>query len=365
MIFHELYVANESKNLKTFKTYLKKIKDVLSRRNISTSLSAYSDKDKADIQDCIKNMIKAIVGEFNFDKYSNIKLFFSDQFVFETVTGYCDELINYNSLSDAQITDFVSIKEGRYKFKTGTTCYTEISLSVAVFKIFSLEEIMACFLHEIGHSFEVPIRLFNYRIAVLKSISKYIPIISNTYNEKNTPMLVKLMADIYMDFDDRNKFLIPNNRNNETFADEFAVSYGYGKYLASSLLKMEKEDIKYMNTCSILDNLFTDLGEIVFGTAHPEDIDRIEHGIMLLKKVYNDPNIPPKYKKSIKNTINDMDRLVKDTFARDPNDSIYVALKKALALYMYKEPDEITEKDWNDITINQMKNVDYIGKKIL
>lgn len=366
MILHELYIGNENKNLKTIRTGFEKIGVILKKEYNEPHLSSYTNKEKADIKKTLAEMQKAMISEFNFDPATSFELRFTDSFVYETITSYCYDILNYDFTSDKKVTDFISIDGGRYKFKKNNMCYANIAFSTGIYNLLSYEEMMACCLHEIGHSFQVPLRVFNYRIAAMNTLKKYIGKVDSEYDPKATPGFIKVMADFMKAYNDRNQFLIWNNKMNETFADQFAASYGYSRELASALVKLEHENNRFISRRGddLLDSVDAML-TFVLGADHPSNIERIQHSIIYMKKLSEDPTIPKKYRDDIKRKIVDMDRLAKEALKSEQGDSIFVACKKALALLTYKEPDEITEDDWNDITINQMNNLDYIGKKVL
>lgn len=366
MFLQEFYSYNNSTNITNIQKNIIKLSDYLKLKKFSTEKTDYLSKDLDKIADYLTSMQKAMIKEFNFDPASEIKLTISSEFIFETITAYSYEVYDYGIFSDKKIDDFITCKNGRYKFKTDSLCYCEITLSVKAMELLTPKEIMACFLHEIGHAFQTPMRIYGYRIAAMNTLGSVIGFLDEKYDPKNTPRLIKILASLKHGFDDRNLLGLFNNQANETFADQFATSYGYGDELASALTVFD--DIIYQNedrngdlVATIMDQFFS----LIFKADHPSTAKRINAAMTILKREAKNPKIPPKYRKDLERKIADMDRQFKRMNKLSFDDSLSVTFKKALALLTYKNPEDITEDDWNNIETNQTLGMDYLGKKVL
>ena len=235
----------------------------------------------------------------------------------------------------------------------------DIFVSLGTIKEFSVDEILAVFLHEFGHSIDPALTTISY--AETNILSKYLmdrkgtlskaeQKLVNTRSTKKGFLIIPTISSILQNSADKTASFFRNiaikasglfglnnpnkllakikkeldsdksdfNRKefSEAFADNFARMYGYAAALASAFKKMElKRDEKIRNRykrekdrqkyiMAITKDLIKD--------EHKTDIHRINALIKEYKEDIADPNIPETVKKQMKEDITTLENILKE-----------------------------------------------------
>ncbi len=124
----------------------------------------------------------------------------------------------------------------------------------------------------------------------------------------------------------------------EAFADNFARMYGYGPYVISGLHKGDKHIDKHIKSRYEKEE---DRQEVIFNIilaslkgVHKTDMHRAHNLIKEYEADLKDPKIPVKVKESIKQDLEELNKIVdrylnsSDDFSNQLNKMIYEELKK-------------------------------------
>lgn len=229
----------------------------------------------------------------------------------------------------------------------------DIRISLGLIKLLTAEEIVAVLLHEFGHNIDPAIVDIKY--TEVNILSKYLTDRKQALNNNEKKVMkshkfteIAIIGGIYLLFilitlgssiidwikekilgkekyeqqklekvkkmiaDDKERF----NRQNysEAFADNFARMYGFGSQLASSLKKMSKDNDKYLNSRikkeKARQDAIINITEMMIKDVHKTDIHRIRSLIKEYKDDINDPNIPDKVKKDLKEDLAELEKVL-------------------------------------------------------
>lgn len=239
---------------------------------------------------------------------------------------------------------------GKFYDKTHSYyAYVEVFHGIIVKLNLTGEELLAIILHEIGHNFDTSIFRALSKIlmigvgltgwglipSMMGEVIKYVFVISgkiSSWFSKTFPFLDKLVNFINEVAQTGLALFIPHipsinidpiallqSKSAEIFADSFAAYYGYGPALASGLAKFKDVNDKNVVNSALekfpLTGVIIDLNQTMFRIlcmffdGHPDDMTRLQNNIKKLEKDVNDPHIPKRLKKSIKNDIKLMKNL--------------------------------------------------------
>ena len=295
--------------------------------------------------------------------------------------------------------------------------------------IFSDEEIMAILLHEIGHTFfqavtdkdcvytlasrlietiyainsKIARRISSANIITEKDIDQditdaisytgslgydLINVFSNiknqifsvpysirsTFNNMTSSIKSKFFKESMEDNMRKSRY----RYTNEKFADSFAVMYGYGSYLHSCMMKMDKYYIKELNihesrntviiAFKVFKYMLFDLyayTKDMMEDNHPNDLTRIKVSVEYLKRELAKESLDPKVKLELMRTIEDLNKLI-DDYINFPKDEDNIAVRRAYYKKLYEKfgGDRREQDTDNEALFKQIdKRFDELNKK--
>ena len=327
----EQYILNEmyfgkSPGLLKIEDYFLKIQQKYKRSNPFSNLSVYREMLKDPILLKIANEIVDLFG------FKEAAVTFSRE---DTINAYCITFVSEpngdsytldeKKIPYEKLLGSVIITNSGYKFnpkKFPINLFTCINLGCLFKNKMNISELMAILLHEIGHNFSLV-------------------------------MCSNKMTD----------------KANETFADSFAVSYGYGAELSHAFSKMA---IRYSNFDKTFKdipvlNIVTGLNQIRKGIWHydPDD-DHPTNKIRLdnmLRQMEIDlketPNLTPGMREDLKKQIEYCKKLIHNTYDVTDNDNIGVRMTK----YYHREMEPAFEEDQRK-EIDKYAHPTKLNKKI-
>lgn len=296
-------------------------------------------------------------------------------------------------------------QESGYRFKPNNGLCIIVNCFYGVFtsKEITNEEIMAMFLHEIGHNFAdciyEKIRIYNKKIVkdyyeylilncTRRKAKKFIEENSNENAKKEAKRsskknrlrgIIKLLAAKKYDFSafcsgvfnrlfckdvqsltnqgvntkTMHKEMSTNlDRANELFADKFAGVYGYGPAQVSGLNKMdahksssEKFLDKFCNGKEINDSFTELIQQYYLYDVHPHNIQRANSILKSLKADLAKEDMDPKLKEVLKKQVEEIEKAIENMTTYYKNEDERTKIRKAFyKMVNEKTPDGITDE---------------------
>ena len=376
---NELYIGNSS--ILPIQAQLSLIRSKFKNKLFSNSMN--TDKDILKFN----RMIEKFFG------YKSFSLNISSN---NTVNAYTYPIYTFsnNEQIKRMINSLQASKNGfRHDPKNGEiSAICTINMGLINYENIIDEEIMAILLHEIGHTFFEAVTdkecIYTLTYLCISSFRKINNIIFNRISSAKNITTQDIKNDIdsignniYGIFNKiKNKvFSIPHSiiksfkniisnissryfkesmydnmrkdrieYTNEKFADSFAVMYGYGKYLASSFIKMDDYCIKELNINESKNSIviiFKVYKKLLFDAIsyardmiddeHPNDLARIKTSIEYLKRELAKEGLDPKIKRELISQIEEMNKLI-DDYINFPKDEDSIAVRRAYYKELYK-----------------------------
>lgn len=243
--------------------------------------------------------------------------------------------------------------------------YLEMYMTLGIIKELEAEEIIAVILHEVGHSIDPA--LVDIKYIETNILSKYMTDRYGSLNKDEKAIIEKERKSLKIDDKSRvglQKFLdiIPvfihlvptaikkilsffntedallrqisqfldsdhskfrRQEFTEAYADNFARMYGFGAYLAKAFHKMEKSNNNAIksrfNKESRRQAFIVSMTKDMINDVHKTDIHRIRALIKEYKDDINDPTIPTKVKKQLKEDLGELEKIL-DMYLNDFDD---------------------------------------------
>jgi hypothetical protein len=362
--------------------YFGKTPEILDiEKTISAIRKKYTIKDplKKVLEDkLIDDLTKKICKAFGF---TGVHFGFDEAFYYNCYTIPIRQS-TYGDLTEK----YVVTKDG-IKYKPEADCVTMIVCTNTLFFSDKITdgELMAVFLHEIGHNFTeavVPIELcFDiFKKALETHIISFMSIV--TKKAKTLPKLQDILQSINNTISTVPKFLskfMPddsfarrfllnlatdsNKRRyiDEKFADQFATMYGYGKELSSILSKIEyrggiDETSPVGKLLGLSYGLIDTSMDVMFGN-YPLLAARMKSSIQVLEhEIDTNKSLTPEVKADLNKQIRDI-KLLANQYYKINKDSKYMAAKNAYFKFMF---DNVKEGDLFSKFISNTYNLEKI-----
>lgn len=354
-MFYQEYYVPQSAVIGQLQTHLNNIYKVLEKNKFNYRYNKYAPKDRKAIAKEFTQFNNLVNTTFNFDPASQFYFDITKNFEMYTTFMYNPIVYEcYNCYNDIKITDIIEKKDKFFRYKKDDMCYREIHFSIPALELLEPREAMACIFHEIGHSFQFPVRLYGYRLEMANVIRKLCKKVGLAYDPDPESTLYKFFGGVAYDFG--------SSTGDETFADQFATSMGYGQEIATSLAKIDKMNYEYYNKNNSLVWLFPQLiGLLILGLIdeHPNTAQRTSSAIAIMLKESNNPRIPPKYRAALKKKIAQMEEGIEKNNAIEKGDSPLVILQKKIQLLKYDSISDLKKNDLNSIKKNQTIGLDW------